>query len=352
MTQPTALVIGNFSSSWGASPTASEAFAQRLGTVGWRVLTASHKRRRLVKLADMLWTTWRSRRDYDVACVDVYSGAAFVWAVAVCSLLRMLGKPYVLSLHGGGLPEFALRWGRSLHKLAANSAGVVAQSGYLAACLPEDKSLVVEIPNGIDIGLYPFRARPTPEPRLVWLRAFHEIYNPCLAVRVLAILKPDLPAATLTMVGSDKGDGSLAATRNEAKALGVSAHVEFPGGVAKSNVPAWLSKGDIFLNTSDFDNTPVSVEEALACGLCVVSTDVGGMPYLVENGADGLLVAPRDPEAMAAAVRQILRDQGLAGRLSAAGRQKAQDFDWSRVLPKWEELLSAAARSGRRARGK
>jgi glycosyltransferase involved in cell wall biosynthesis len=100
-----------------------------------------------------------------------------------------------------------------------------------------------------------------------------------------------------------------------------------------------MSQGDIFLNTTNVDNTPVSVLEALACGLCVVSTDVGGIPYLLEHEEDALLVPPDDAEAMAAAVRRVLTEPGLAERLSRNARKKAEGFDWSVVLPQWERLL-------------
>lgn len=85
--------------------------------------------------------------------------------------------------------------------------------------------------------------------------------------------------------------------------------------------------------------------EAMACGLCVVSTNVGGIPYLLEHETDALLVPPNDPEAMAAAVRRILTEPGLAKRLSRNARAKAKQFDWDAILPQWEELLMTVARS-------
>ena len=73
-------------------------------------------------------------------------------------------------------------------------------------------------------------------------------------------------------------------------------------------MPACLADGDIFLNTSLVDNTPVSILEAMASGMCIVSTNVGGIPYLLKAGHEALLVSPGDPEKMAEAVRQILQD--------------------------------------------
>jgi len=126
---------------------------------------------------------------------------------------------------------------------------------------------------------------------------------------------------------------------------GVLDRIQFLGQVPKGAVGQNLSLGDIFLNTTNVDNTPVSVVEAMACGLCVVSTNVGGMPDLVRDGEEGLLVPPNDPEAMAAAVARLLHEPGLAGRLSARGRESAERMDWSIVLPKWEALFRSADRS-------
>ncbi|MBA3257451.1 MAG: glycosyltransferase family 4 protein, partial [Pyrinomonadaceae bacterium] len=94
---------------------------------------------------------------------------------------------------------------------------------------------------------------------------------------------------------------------------------------------------------TNVDNAPVSVLESMACGLCVVSTNVGGIPYLLKHEEDALLVPPDDAQAMAAAVRRIYSEPGLAERLSRKGRAKVEQFDWSAILPQWEALLSAVA---------
>jgi glycosyltransferase involved in cell wall biosynthesis len=115
-----------------------------------------------------------------------------------------------------------------------------------------------------------------------------------------------------------------------------------------------LNGGDVFLNTTRVDNTPVSVLEAMACGLCVVSTNVGGIPYLLQHGHDALLVPSDNAEAMAGAVRRILTEPGLAAQLSANARGTASGCDWSAVLPQWEALIDELASSrapARRLRG-
>src|ERR1041384_1344601 len=112
------LIVVNFLSAAGGSRGVCEELAERLAATGWHVVAASRKRSKFLRLADMVLTTVKHRRDFGVAQVDVYSGPAFFWADAVCRTLKWLRKPYVLTLHGGNLPEFGKRWpGRLRHLL-------------------------------------------------------------------------------------------------------------------------------------------------------------------------------------------------------------------------------------------
>ncbi len=343
------LLLGNFLSGSTGVHGPSEILARLLAERGWQVSTASEKSSQASRLLDMVAAVWRGRRRYSLACVEVFSGPAFGWAEAVCLSLRLTRKPYVLALHGGNLPKFSRRFPRRVRALLRCAAAVTAPSTYLQSALKHLRPDIRLIPNPIEVAAYPFRPRTGPRPHLVWLRAFHDIYHPTLAVQVLARVKKDFPEARLTMMGPDKGDGSLAATRRLAQELGLSRHLTFPGQIPKLEVPAWLDRGDIFLNTANFDNAPVSLVEALAAGLCVVSTDVGGISHLARHETEALLTPPCDAGAMAAAVHRLLTEPGLAARLSHHARLRAQQCDLSTVLPQWEALLTQVIRSGQHA---
>ncbi len=338
------LLVGNFLSGSVGTRGACEELALRLSGLDWlRVLTTSTKAARLPRLADMLATIWLRRHEFEVAQVDVYSGPAFLWAEACCLALRRLGKPYILTLHGGNLPAFSRERAGRVRRLLQSAAVVTTPSEYLRDQMSPYHADLRLLPNALDLSAYQYRLRSKPQPNLIWLRAFHEIYNPDMAPRVLQILAKDFPDLKMIMVGPDKGDGTLARTQKLAAELGVLDRLTFAGRVPKSDTPQWLDKGDIFLNTPNVDNTPVSVLEALACGLCIVSTNVGGIPYMLKDQSDALLVPPGDAPAMAAAVRRILTEPGLAGTLSGAARAKAEQHDWQTILPQWETLLNAVA---------
>lgn len=339
--KPHVLFVGNHLSRHLGTLTAGEELARRLAAAGWTVTATSSRRRRLPRLLDM-WRTLRTA-GCDVAVVDVYSGLAFRWAELAARILTRRGVPFVLTLHGGRLPELARRSPERVRRLLAAAGAVTAPSAYLLDAMAPYRGDLRLLPNALDVGAYPFSVRDAPRGVLVWLRAFHRVYNPELAVRVLARLAETRDDARLILVGPDKGDGAYERTRRTADRLGVSGRVEMPGPVPKSEVPSFLARGDVFLNTSDADNAPVSVVEAMACGLGVVSTDAGGLVHLLDDGVDALVVPRGDEAAMAAAVSRLLDETGLAARLGTNARKKAETFDVSRVLPRWEELLRSLA---------
>lgn len=340
------LMAGNFLSEHLSTRSVCEDLAERLRGNGWRVYTTSNRVRRLGRLADMLRSIWRWRKEFEVAQVDVYSGAAFVWAEAVCGLLGLLRKPYVLTLHGGNLPKFSQRWPKRVTRLLRSAGAVTTPSRYLEEQMRSYREDLELLPNPLDLRRYRFECREKASPRLVWLRAFHSIYNPGMAARVVAELARDVPEVQLLMVGPDKGEGSLRHFQQLSMELGVSGRIEITGGVSKQSVPDFLNRGDVFLNTTNVDNTPVSVLEAMACGLPVVSTNVGGIPYLLKDEETALLVGVNESGEMAQAVRRLLGNSGLASGLSRRGRRMAEACDWAHVLPRWERVLEGLA-SGR-----
>jgi glycosyltransferase involved in cell wall biosynthesis len=342
------LFIGNFLDSFPLERYVSGNLANRLSDRGWRCWITSRKQNRLARLADMLMTTRTRRSDYEVALVDVFSGPAFFWAEATGWLLRRAGKPFALVLRGGDLPAFSRRFPKRVRRLLASANMVTTPSAYLREQMQLYCAEMRLIPNPVDVTEYEFRLRAAPRPEFVWLRAFHEIYNPSLAPLVISNLRTDFPDAHLTMTGPDKGDGSLARVRSIIEQSGLAGSVSLAESVDKTQVPTVVNRGDIFLNTTNFDNAPVSVVEAMACGLCVVSSNVGGIPYLLQDGHDALLVPPNDAPAMADAARRILQDQNLGASLSRNARSKAEGFDWSIILPQWERALCEAATKGQR----
>lgn len=341
---PAVLMVAPFLSGRDGRWSYAEDLSARLRGAGFAVRTSSPFYFRPLRLADMVGSAMGWRGSFEAAIVDLYSGRALFWAEAVAKALRARKKPFVLALRGGALPDHAQREPERVRALLSAADAVAAPSPFLLEAFRPWRPDIRLIPNAIDLAEYPGRASGQLAPKLMWLRSFHSMYNPEMAIRVLARVLGHAPGADLTMTGMDRGDGSLQRCRNLASELGVADRVRFTGVVPKRGVGRLLSQGHIFLNTTNVDNTPVSVLEAMACGLCVVSTDAGGVPHLVRDGEDALLVQTGDAEAMAAKVIQLLRDPGLGHRLSAAAAARAAEFDWGRVVPHWAGLLKELTR--------
>jgi glycosyltransferase involved in cell wall biosynthesis len=340
------LFVGAFLSHGGGRRAVAEDLEARLAPLGWSARLTSRSRSRLLRVADMLWTAFRHRGEYEVAHVDVFSGAAFGWAELLARVFTGLGKPWIATLRGGGLPEFAAGRERRVRALLGSAFAVTAPSAYLQRAMRPYRAEIELIPNGIETGRYPYRHRASASPRLVWLRAFHRVYRPEMGPALVARIAADYPDTRLDMVGPDKGDGSVERTRRAAAELGVADRIEIVLGVPKAEVPERLSRADVFLNTTSVDNVPVSLLEALACGLCVATTAPGGISDLVRDGETALLFPSDDLDAMEAAVRRLFSEPALAARLSANARREAESFDWSRVVPLWDALFRRAAAAG------
>lgn len=341
-------MIGNFLSSKGYSRGFIEELTPRLTSIGWRCFYASDKVWRPARFADMVYTAARRARSVSVAHIPVFSGRAFIWSEVASRIITLSGTPLVLSLHGGNLPAFSKRWPRLVRRLLGRAVIVMAPSDYLRLALQHLREDIRLVPNPIELARYEFRLPTLEHGHLIWLRAFQSIYNPTLAPRMLAIVRQRHPEVRLTMIGADLHDGTRAATERVASELGLAEHIDYVGVIKKAEVPHWLRRGDVFVNTTNIDNTPVSVIEAMACGLPVVSTNVGGIPRLLHHEQDALLVPPDDPAAFASAVSRILDNPTFAQQLAQTARRVVQDFDWRIVLQRWDDLLLEAAAKRRR----
>jgi len=346
MSQTTILMVGNYLPSPKYNKNIWHFLAERLSSQGWNVITTSSRQNLLLRLFDMLSTVWRYRHIYKIAQIDVFSGKAFIFSECCSWLLNKLNKPIVLTLHGGGLADFANSHPERVRRVFQRALKIITPSPFLQGAMQNYHPGIHFIPNPIDISSAIVRIRENPQPVLIWVRAFHQIYNPSLAVKVVKILASDFPDLHLLMIGPDKGDGSLNRFHQEAVRLGVDKRIEIIGAVSHEDIPVWLDIGDVFLNTTNYDAAPRSVLEAMANGLCVVSTNVGGMPYIIEDGVNGLLVPPDEPKLLSDAVRTILTNQHLAVTLSKNAHQEALKHDWSLILPQWETLLKGLLNYG------
>ncbi|MEC4004385.1 glycosyltransferase family 4 protein [Flavobacterium sp. SUN052] len=331
------LYVGNKLSKHGNTTTVIETLSCSLVHEGFEVVVTSDKKNQLYRLLDMIATTLQKIFKVNYVLIDTYSTSSFYYALIISQICRLFKVKYLPILHGGNLPN-RLKSSLFLSKIIFKNAYYnIAPSRYL---LNEFSDFgfknVVHIPNTISINDYRFESRNFETIKILWVRSFSEIYNPKMAINVFADLKKEFPNAKLCMVGPDKEN-----LINECKELAKqrNVEVEFTGKLDKNE---WLELSrdyNVFINTTHFDNTPISVIEAMALGLPVVSTNVGGIPYLLQDQKNAFLVNDSDVDAMVSAIKEIFSNSEIRTSIIKNARLLVESYDWSIVKDKWLEIL-------------
>src|SRR5688500_2380788 len=172
---------------------------------GFHVTSVSSKLNRIVRIIDIIATLVRGVKSYDVVVLETFSGLSFVMADVVSLVCKLLDLPLVMFLHGGNLPAFMRKHPRWVGRVLRRADRLASPSEFMAASFRDHGYEVAVVQNVVEIGGYPFRERKEVRPHLVWMRSFHEIYIPEMAVHVLSGLRRIWHDATLTMAGADKG---------------------------------------------------------------------------------------------------------------------------------------------------
>lgn len=320
----------------GWVPSQGEILAELFTQTDYEIRLTSGFPNRFLRLIDTIYSLISWRNAIDIVIIDVFSGLGFGVADIASWASKNLGKPVIFFLRGGSLPQFYKKRTRWVARVLNRGDAIVAPSKFLGACFENHFSITI-IPNVIDLDKYPYQHRPCVTPRLLWMRTFHEIYNPSMAVEVFAQLCVQHPEAWLTMAGQDKG--MLASTRVLAGQLKVDDQICFAGFLDLAGKQREFANHDIYIHTNHVDNVPVSVVEAGAFGLPVVATAVGGIPYMLEHEKNALLVQNGNISEMVESIERLIINADLAANLSKNGRKLAENFAWSQVRKPWEQLL-------------
>jgi len=334
----TLLYVGNKLSHCGFTPGVIETLGPLLEAEGYKVFYAGTFKNKILRLLEMLFKTLTTGRKVDYILIDTYSTSAFWYAYMAGRVAKLVRTKYIPILHGGSLPDRLVRSKRSCDRLFKNSYANVAVSGYLRYEFEKAGYSTVVIPNSIDISLYPFKKREYPRAKLLWVRSFHRQYNPNMAAVVLSELLKNHPDAELCMVGPDK-DGSMNEFKTFINSIGIAKHVTITGKLSKEEWIKLSENYDFFINTTNVDNTPVSVIEAMALGMIIVTTDAGGIPYLVSNEKDAIVVERDKSSTMAQKINGLIDTSLKSVNFSMNARIKAESFDSKNIIKPWKEIL-------------
>ena len=215
------------------------------------------------------------------------------------------------------------------HYLTRTNTNIVL-SGFLAKVFDKHHIPYTIIPNIIELDKTQFRLRETLKPNFICTRAHEPLYNiPCI-LRAFQKILTELPESTLTLVG----DGSLhEALVNMTTEMGLK-NVTFTRRVDNKEIYRYLDQSDIFISAPTVDNMPVSVLEAMNAGLLVISSRVGGVPYMVDDGETGLLFDSDDSNQLAEKTIWAVENQDIAKKLIIKAHQDLNKYRWENIKDK------------------
>jgi glycosyltransferase involved in cell wall biosynthesis len=294
--------------------------------------------RAFARLPPYLLALWRACSSSDVLHVMANSGWSWhLFAAPAIWIAWLRGVPVIVNYRGGEAREFLDSQAALVRMTMARAHALCVPSDFLREVFAAHDMRAQVVPNVVDT----VRFRPAAAgeatsgvgaAHIFVARNLEPIYDNETALRALAIVRDSRADATMTIAGTGPLHEALQSLAHE---LGLSRHVRFAGRMAHDDVAATLRSSAVALNPSRIDNMPNSVLEALASAVPVVSTQVGGVPYIVRDGRTALLVPAGDAKAMAAALLRVLDDRALATSLRAAGLAEAARYTWARVAPLW-----------------
>ena len=258
---------------------------------------------------------------------------------------RYLRKPVVLNYHSGEAEDHLTRWPSAVRTLRLADR-IVVPSDYLVHVFNRFGLQARTVFNAVDLSTFKFRVRTNPRPAFLVNRSFESHYNVACVLRAFALIQRRLPDASLTVAGEGPQSEYLQRLASDLELR----NIRFSGRVPPMQMPAMYDENDIWLNASDVDNMPLSILEAYACGLAVVTTNAGGIPYIVKDKRTGRLVERGDAESLAEKALEVAGHPALFAELTRNGRAECEKYTWDSAKQGWmalysELLLERASRS-------
>lgn len=269
-------------------------------------------------------------KEYDVFHIHTCSYGGFLSAVMGITVGKMLKKRIVLTYHGGGGEAFFEKHSRFVRFFLLRTDANIVLSSFLGKIFEKFDLPYIEIPNVIELDHGAFRERESIRPNFISVRTLAPLYNIECILRAFKRVKTQMPEATLTVVGGGPSEEQLKTMALNEGIIGV----KFIGRVNNTEIYEWLNKADIMLSAPLIDNMPVSLLEAFNAGLLVISSNVGGVPYMIEHGVSGLLFESDDDAGLAENMLWAVNHQEEALSMIQKARARIDYYSWNSIKDK------------------
>lgn len=273
---------------------------------------------------------------YDVFHIHACSDRGFLPAVLGISIGCLLSKRIVLTFHGGGAESFFQRKPRLIKSFLTRTSANIVLSGFIGHVFDQYGINYTVIPNILEVDDTAFKIRAEIHPRFICIRSLTGTYNIKCTLTAFGIVQEKYPEAKLMLLGG----GPLKSELEQYVQNNHLQNVSFIGQVPNNEVYKYLDEADIMVSSSQFDNMPVSILEGFRAGLLVISSNVGGIPYMIEDGQNGLLFKNDDARQMAEKMIAAVEDADTTRWMIANARHSLDDYKWENCREKLFSLYN------------
>ena len=298
--------------------------------------------RAVARLFPYLSMLWREIGRSEVVHIMANSGKSwYLFAVPAIWVAHRHRVPVIVNYRGGEADAFLQRNKRLFKVTIKDVAKLIVPSGYLKEVFSRYGVQAEVIPNVVDLGKFSQKTDkkkfPIEDPHLIVCRNLEEIYDIATALRAFKKILDLFPSAYLTVAGEGPEKKNL---ERLARELAITSRVRFAGRLNVQEMAELYRTADVMLNASRVDNMPNALLEAMSVGVPIVTTDAGGIPFIVQDLQTAMLVSIGDPDAMAEAAQRLLSDETLYRRLQENGHKEVKRYQWSAVKDQWLELYN------------
>lgn len=326
------LFIGNYLSKIRGSKGVVETIVNQIDNPKLIFRLCSKFENKLIRLIDFIWSLFFTK--YDEIYVDIYSGKAFLFTKLAVLASKIRGKKIIGTLRGGALKEYDQKNKSIVLKTIQKIDVLQSPSKFLIHYFNQNKLTVNYLPNPILLINFKYDRSNVTDNSILWVRAFDKIYNPSLAIKIVYELKKYVPDVKLTMIGPDRG--LLKECLLLIDSLNLKNNIEILGKIPHGDLPFYYQTHDIFLNTTSYESFGNALVEAAACGIPIVSTSVGEIPYSWEHEKNIILVNTFEIKAFSSAIGDLMQNHDLKSNLSILARKKAQQYDIDKIISLWD----------------
>ena len=332
------LLFGNFFLSNSGTKSISQKITEKFKNENIEFVIGSKIKNKLFRIFEIIFKVLFYK--YKNIHIDVFSDNAFNVPILISLLNKVRNKNIILNLRGGKLIDF-YHTKNNKYKIEfvfASAKKIVSPSNFLVDFFNSKNYNVEYLPNYIDLKNFPYNNKLVRNNKILWVRGFHNIYNPKDAIYALAHLVKKIPDASLTMIGPDKGimDEVIILIND----LNLNHKVEILGPVENNKLYSFFHNHTVLINTTSYESFGQALLEAAACGCPIVSNNVGEVPYIWKDKKNILLCEPNNPHDMSNKLILLLSNIKLLEDLKCNAYEKSKQYHWCKIKNKWQLLLT------------